>query len=466
MAQFSIYNTLSRSVEPLETAEPGLVKIYCCGPTVYDYPHIGNWRTFAFTDLLRRSLLANGYRVYEVMNLTDIDDKIIAGIAREGKSIERFTAPFIEAFFKDLDTLRIQRAEQYPRATGHIEEIIGLIRRLEDAGRVYESGGSVYYRISSFERYGRLSRLDSAGIREGARVDADTYDKESARDFALWKGGRDEPVAWDSPWGRGRPGWHVECSAMSMKYLGDSFDMHLGGVDLVFPHHENEIAQSEGATGKPFVRFWVHAEHLLVDGEKMSKSLGNFYTLPLLLEKGFKPSAIRYLLLSTHYRSKLNFTFDTLHAAASAVGRLRDFALRLKDYVPADHAGAEPEFWCAEAFRSALAGDLAIGNALAALFDFVREVNRLIDSAALSGEARERALKELHECDRVLDVLASDEPDRDEQFAAWVQARLAERHQARRQKDFARADSIRRELAEAGIVLEDGPQGTRWKRAE
>jgi len=466
MVCFRIYNTLTRSVDTLDPVEPGLVRIYCCGPTVYDYPHIGNWRTFTFTDLLRRSLLANGYRVLEVMNLTDIDDKIIAGMVREGKSLEEFTAPFVEAFFADLDRLRIQRAEHYPRATGHIGEIVELIGRLEEAGHVYRSGGSVYYRIRSFDGYGRLSRLDAGGIRDGARVDVDSYDKESARDFALWKGGKEEPVGWDSPWGRGRPGWHIECSAMSMKYLGGTFDLHLGGVDLIFPHHENEIAQSEGATGEPFVRCWVHAEHLLVEGEKMSKSLGNYYTLGHLLDKGFKPSAIRYLLLSTHYRSKLNFTIEALHGAASAVGRLRDFERRLEDYSPRAGTAPAPAVRCAEAFTTALADDLAIGGALAALFDFVREVNRQIDEGTLSGEGRRRALDDLHECDRVLDVLRPDAEAGDEGLAAWVEKLVAERNQARTRRDFARADAIRLELADKGILLEDGPQGTRWKRAE
>jgi len=464
MEGFFIFNTLTRKKEKLEPLEPPLVKIYCCGPTVYGYAHIGNYRTFVFSDLLRRSLLLHGFKVKEVMNITDVDDKTIAGADREGMKLSEFTDFYIKAFFDDLEDLRIQKAEHYPRATEHIGEIIRLVSRLEKRGLAYQSNDSVYYRIAGFPAYGKLSRVDFEGIQEGARVDHDNYDKESLRDFALWKGGREEQVFWDSPWGRGRPGWHIECSAMSMKYLGETLDVHLGGVDLCFPHHENEIAQSEGATGRQFVRYWMHAEHLLVDGQKMSKSLGNYYTFRDLKEKGFKPSAVRYLLLGTHYRSQLNFTFEALQAAAAAVNRLRDFKDRLENYLPARGAERAPGLDCAGPFKTALADDLAINNALAALFDYLREVNRLIDRGTLSAGARRRALDELALCDSVLDVLNPDPEDEDQGFFKYVESLIEQRNRARMEKNYARADQIRSELAAKGVILEDSPQGTKWKR--
>ena len=464
MESFFIYNTLTRKKERFEPLNPPLVRMYCCGPTVYDYAHIGNYRTFVFSDLLRRSLLLQGFEVEEAMNITDVDDRTINGAASKGEKLAQYTQPFLDAFIEDLRDLRIQRAEHYPRATEHIDDIIELVRRLEERGYAYKRGDSVYYRISRFADYGKLSRLDSDGIKAGARVDHDNYDKENVHDFALWKGGRDEEVFWDSPWGRGRPGWHIECSAMSMKYLGESLDMHCGGVDLCFPHHENEIAQSEGATGKKFVRYWVHAEHLIVNEQKMSKSLGNQFTFRDLKEKGFKPSAIRYLLLGTHYRSQLNFTFDTLHAAASAVNRLRDFKYRLESYVPARGPGESPGVNCAEQFKAALADDLAVNTALAALFDYVREVNRFIDQGTLSTEARSRALDELALCDSVLDVLDPDPEDGDEEFSRYVESLIEQRSRARQEKDYTRADEIRRELESKDVILEDSAQGTRWKR--
>jgi cysteinyl-tRNA synthetase len=464
MEGFFIFNTLTRKKEKLEPLKPPLVKIYCCGPTVYDYAHIGNYRTFVLSDLLRRSLLLHGFEVKEVMNITDVDDKTIAGADREGMKLSEFTDFYIKAFFDDLKDLRIQKAEHYPRATEHIGDIIELVGRLEKRGLAYQSDNSVYYRIAGFPGYGKLSHVDFEGIQEGARVDHDNYDKESVRDFALWKAGKEEQVFWDSPWGEGRPGWHIECSAMSMKYLGETLDVHLGGVDLCFPHHENEIAQSEGATGKQFVRYWVHAEHLLVEGQKMSKSLGNYHTFRTLKEKGFKPSAVRYLLLGTHYRSQLNFTFEALQAAAAAVTRLRDFKDRLENYLPAQGAGQAPRLGCAEPFKAALADDLAINTTLAALFDYVREVNRLIDQGTLSAEACRRALDELALCDSVLDVLTPDAEDEDEEFIKYVESLIEQRTRARMGKNYARADQIRNELASKGVILEDSPQGTKWKR--
>jgi len=464
MENFFIYNTLTRKKERFEPLNPPLVRMYCCGPTVYGYAHIGNYRTFVFSDLLRRTLALHGYEIEEVMNITDVDDKTIAGAQQKGKKLSEFTDFYIKAFFDDLKDLRIRKAEHYPRATEHIGDIIELVSRLEKRGLAYRSDDAVYYRIAGFPGYGKLSRVDFEGIQEGARVDHDNYDKESVRDFALWKGGKEEQVFWDSPWGKGRPGWHIECSAMSMKYLGQTLDLHLGGVDLCFPHHENEIAQSEGATGKQFVRCWVHAEHLLVDGQKMSKSLGNYYTFRDLKEKGFKSSAVRYLLLGTHYRSQLNFTFDALGAAASAVDRLRDFKYRLESYVPARGPGESPGVKCAEQFKAALADDLAVNTALATLFDYVREVNRLIDQGTLSAGARSRALDELALCDSVLDVLDPDPEDGDEEFSRYVESLIDQRSRARQEKDYTRADEIRRELELKDVILEDSAQGTRWKR--
>ncbi len=464
MQDFYLYNTMARAKEKIEPQKPPEVGIYICGPTVYDFAHIGNFRTFLFSDLLRRSLAFCGYRVNEVMNITDVDDKTIGRAESEGVDLRAYTDKYIEAFFADLDSLRIQRAEHYPRATDHIEEIIAFIRRLEDKGLAYTSGESVYYRIAGFEDYGKLSRLDREGILDGARIDSDSYEKEHVRDFVLWKGGRQDKFSWPSPWGQGRPGWHIECSAMSMKYLGESFDIHCGGVDLAFPHHENEIAQSEGATGKRFARYWIHAEHLLVESRKMSKSLGNQYTLRDMLDKGCKRSILRYVLLSTHYRSKLNFTFDSIHAAESAVERLRDFERRLEGYKAPKGAVAALERELAAAFGAHIADDLAISPALGELFDYVREVNRLIDEGVLSEDARDRALNDLRAVDAVLDVLRPDEDDSpDEELAAWVEVKISERVAARKGRDFAAADRIRDELAGRGVVLEDTPEGTRWK---
>ncbi|HLE61127.1 MAG TPA: cysteine--tRNA ligase, partial [Thermoanaerobaculaceae bacterium] len=322
-------NTLSRRLETLEPLEMGHVRIYTCGPTVYNFPHIGNYRTFLFEDVLCRTLKTFGYRVTQVMNLTDIDDKTINGAAAEGISLREFTDRYVAAFFEDIDTLGVERAEHYPRATEWIPQMVELVQRLTERGHTYVQDGSTYFRIASFPGYGKLSGIDVAQVRAGARVDADEYEKEDVRDFVLWKAPKEGEPFWDTPLGPGRPGWHLECSAMSMGLLGESFDIHAGGVDNIFPHHENEVAQSEGATGKPFVHTWLHAEHLFVEGQKMAKSLGNFYTLRDLLEKGHDPLAIRYLLISVPYRQKLNFTFDGLHAAAAGIERVGNTLRRL-----------------------------------------------------------------------------------------------------------------------------------------
>ena len=458
-----IFNTLTKRLEPLEPLEPGHVRLYTCGPTVYDFAHIGNFRTYVWEDLLRRALVHAGFRVTQVMNITDIEDKIIAKAIAQGTTIEAVTAPFVAAFFEDLETLNIERAEHYPRATEHIPEMIAIAKTLEEHGHTYVSQGSLYFRIDSFDGYGRLSDLARREIKVGARVDSDEYDKDDARDFVLWKGRKEGEPEWESPYGPGRPGWHLECSAMSMKYLGESFDLHTGGVDNIFPHHENEIAQSEGATGRPFVKYWMHAAHLMVDGEKMSKSKGNFYTLRDLVAKGYDPRALRYLLLMTHYRSTLNFTFDALARAASELQKIDALDARLAaEPLP---AGADPAFEAkvaafADEFKAALEDDLNVSGAQGALFRLVREANAALDRKELPEGSAGVLRDALSRADRVLGVLAAQE----EIVAPEVEALIARRAEARKAKDFAAADRIRQELLDRGIVLEDTPQGVRWRR--
>jgi cysteinyl-tRNA synthetase len=458
-----IYNTLTRRLEELVPLEPGHVRLYTCGPTVYDHAHIGNFRAYVWEDLLRRSLELAGFRVTQVMNITDIEDKIIKKMIAEGLTLEQATQPYIDAFFDGLDTLRIKRAEHYPRATEHIEEMLRLASSLRDRGLTYESQGSLYFKIDKFENYGRLSNLQNREVLSGARVDSDEYEKDDARDFVLWKAQRPGEVSWPGPFGAGRPGWHLECSAMAMKYLGDSFDLHTGGVDNIFPHHENEIAQSEAATGKPFVRYWMHVAHLMVDGEKMAKSKGNFYTLRDLLDRGHDPRAIRLLLLGTYYRSPLNFTQEALAKATSEVRRLDDTAARI-EREPANGTGNNPAFDAVLAaeiaeFKRALAADLNISSALGAVFRTVRETHQAMDKGELPQASRERlseAMKLFHS------VLALKPEARVGDEA--VDALIEQRNRARQAKDFAESDRIRDELAARGILLEDTPQGTVWKR--
>ena len=463
MSEMRIYNTLTRRMETLQPAEPGHVRLYTCGPTVYDYAHIGNFRTYVWEDLLRRTLKLLGMRVTQVMNITDVEDKIINKMVTEGLTLEQATAPFIEAFFADLDALFIERAEEYPRATEHVPEMIALAEELVRKGLTYESKGSLYFRISGFESYGRLSNLDNRELKSGARVDSDEYEKDDARDFVLWKAERPGEPGWDSPFGRGRPGWHLECSAMAMKYLGQTFDLHTGGVDNIFPHHENEIAQSEGATGKPFVRYWMHAAHLLVDSEKMAKSKGNFYKLRELLEQGHDARAVRLLLLSTHYRTPLNFTFEALERATGEVQRLDDLASRL-ERAPGDE-GRNEGFdarlvQLKSEFEASLADDLNISGALGALFRVAREANVALDKQRLPMGSR-RALQEaLVWFDSVLGIMERPPDEPDEQIDDLVRRR----EEAREARDFAEADRIRDELTANGIQLEDTPQGTIWKR--
>ena len=472
MRDIRFYNTLGRTLEPFEPREPGKVKIYTCGPTVYDHAHIGNLRTFVFEDFLRRSLRYLGFEVTQVMNLTDVDDKTIERAIAGGVELDDYTATYIESFFEDLDTLHVERAEEYPRATRHVPEMIRIIETLLERDFAYERDGSVYFRIAADDDYGRLSGIDPSAARRGHRVASDEYEKEDVRDFGLWKASKEGEPSWDSPWGPGRPGWHIECSAMSMKYLGESFDIHCGGVDNIFPHHENEIAQSESATGKEFVHTWIHSAHLMVDGQKMAKSLGNFYTLKQLLERGIDPRAVRYVFLATHYRQQLNFTFDSVTAAGSALGRVDEMRFRLDS---AQESGEpSPEIAAAagklaEDFAVALADDLNASAAFAAVFGFVREVNKTIEAGSLGAGDRQRVTDALAGVDRVLGVLDAAEWQSQDAAAGGladdeIEALLAERQQARKSRDFAAADRIRDQLQEQGIVIEDTPQGPRWRR--
>ncbi|HEX9861940.1 MAG TPA: cysteine--tRNA ligase, partial [Candidatus Bathyarchaeia archaeon] len=395
MANIRLFNTLTRQKEAFKPIDEGKVRMYTCGPTVYDYAHIGNFRAFVFEDLLKRWLNYRGLKVTHVMNLTDVDDKTIRGSQKQQLPLRQFTDFYAKAFFEDVAALNIERADYYPRATEHIAEMVALINRLTAKGFAYRGeDGSIYYAISKFKDYGKLSKIKVDELKAGARVKVDEYAKEEAQDFALWKAWTQEDgdVFWETELGKGRPGWHIECSAMSMRYLGETFDVHCGGVDNMFPHHENEIAQSEAVTGKPFVNHWLHNEHLLVEGKRMAKRYGNFYTLRDLLGKGYDPVAIRYLLLSTHYRQQFNFTFEGLEAAKGAVERLRNFMHRLHD---ANGRGSGEEI--AELMRKVQVGfgeamddDLNVSVALAVLFDFVRDVNNLLDADAVSRDEAEQ----------------------------------------------------------------------------
>ena len=477
------FNTLTRQIEEFQPLQAGRVGVYACGPTVYRPPHVGNYRTFIFNDLLHRYLEWKGYAVKFVMNLTDVEDKIIEAAHQQGVHIDEVTAPVTKAFFADLEALAIQPVDVHPRATEKIAEMVAIIERLIERGHAYVSDGSVYFAIGSFPGYGRLSRIELQDVRSGAGlqtrerggIDADEYEKEDARDFALWKAARDidrqAGAAWPTPWGEGRPGWHIECSAMSMAELGETFDIHTGGEDLIFPHHEDEIAQSEGATGQPFVRYWLHVKHLLVNGEKMSKSKRNDYQLHELIDKGYSAAAIRYLLLSAHYRKELNFTFDGLDYAQSALGRLVDFADRLHTTTAAADGASDLTAIAQRAltaFEAGLDDDLNTPEALAALFTFVREANAALDRGAVSAHSKQAALDALTRMDEVLgfiDLARAAARDIDADLATWVEDRIAARQAARGRRDFAGADAIRAELTAAGVVVEDTPQGPRWKKA-
>lgn len=478
MAEIQLHNTLGGKVEPFVPGKPGEVRMYSCGPTVYDYAHIGNFRTFVFQDILRRFLKSRGYKVIQVMNLTDVDDRIIANAAAAHVSLRDYTEKFAQAFFDDCKALSIEPPEHWVRATDNIDSMVQLIERLRDKSFTYESEGSIYYRISKFPDYGKLSNIDVSGIQTGVRVDVDRYEKESARDFALWKAPKEGEHFWETAIGRGRPGWHIECSAMAMKYLGETLDIHTGGIDLAFPHHENEIAQSEAATGKHFVKYWLHAEHLLVEGEKMSKSLGNFYTLRDLFAKGYKPSALRFALASVPYRRQLNFTFDGLQQAASSVDRLRNFGDRL---VQGKFPASTPKSFstriadAAKEFDAGLSDDLNTARALGAVFEFIREANIAMDKDEFGQSDVSSAQDFLQAFDRVFSVLEKNDAQKLQALGyakeeavsddAEIEKVVAQRQAARQSRDFATADKLRKELEKRGIILEDSRDGSvRWKR--
>jgi cysteinyl-tRNA synthetase len=462
-----IHNTLSGQLEEFRPMVEGEVKFYYCGPTVWDFGHIGNFRSAIAADVLRRYLKFKGLRVTQVMNLTDVDDRIIAKAGEAGKSLDEYTAQYIDAFWEDFDALGCERPEVAPRATKHIPEMVSLVKKLRERDHAYQSDSSIYYRISSFPEYGKLSKINFAGNIAGGseRIDTDKYDKEDARDFALWKAPNngDEP-AWDTEIGRGRPGWHIECSAMSMKYLGETFDLHAGGIDLVFPHHENEIAQSEGATGKQFARYWYHFEHLKVEGETMSKSKGNYYTFRDIAAKGFSAGAVRYFLLSVPFRKQLNFTFDALQGAEKTVESLRDFRARLEE--AKTDLGRDDKLHTAteqalKDFEAGMDDDLNTSVALAAIHELSREVNTVLAKRQLLEDNKREIIAAIERFDNVLNIFG--QPQR-EMLDAEIQALIDDRQEARRRRDFARADEIRDELADRGIILEDTKDGVRWKR--
>ena len=478
MTEIKFHNTLTDRTEPFVPLVKGEVRAYTCGPTVYDFAHIGNFRTFVFQDVLRRYLKSRGYRVIQVMNLTDVDDRIIQKSAAAGVSIRDYTDKYIQAYLDDRRALNLESPEYIARATEHIDDMVELIQRLTANGFTYTSEGSIYFRISKFPGYGKLSKIDVAGMQSGARVDMDRYDKDNVRDFALWKAPKPGEHFWETPIGPGRPGWHIECSAMAMKYLGETMDIHSGGVDLTFPHHENEIAESEAATGKPFARYWLHAEHLLVDQEKMSKSMGNFATLRELFAHGHKPSSVRFLLASVPYRRQLNFTPESLQGAASSVERLRTFAARIRSGKFPEGTSPEMASRAAKAqedFDRGLADDLNTAQALAAIFDLVRDVNTAMDRGEFRQGDAAPVLAALESFDAIFAVLHDDDgeklralglaPDSPPLSDAEIEALVAERQAARKRRDFAASDRLRDQLAERGVILEDSRDGgVRWRR--
>ncbi|MBX5326817.1 MAG: cysteine--tRNA ligase [Candidatus Bathyarchaeia archaeon] len=460
------FNTLTRKKMKFVPIEKGKVKMYTCGPTVYDYAHIGNFRTYVFQDILRRWLEYRGYKVTQVMNLTDVDDRTINASRQQGIPLNQHTQRYIDAFFDHMQRLNIQKAEHYPRATQHIPEMVALVKKLLEKGYAYKAeDGSIYYNIRKFKGYGKLSKVKLKQLKIGARVKVDSYEKEQAWDFALWKAWdqNDGDVYWETEIGKGRPGWHLECSVMSMKYLGETIDIHSGGVDLIFPHHENEIAQSEALTGKKFVNYWLHSEHLMVEGERMAKSLGNYYTVKDLLDKGYHPNAIRFLLLSTHYRQQLNFTFEGLKAAENTVERLTLFLNRLSE---ADGKPAGQELrtlmkQTKKTFEAAMDDDLNITAALAAVFDFVRDVNRMIDQGKVSKKEAKAVYDLMMNFDKVLGVMGKVEK---KALPKDIEALVQKREEARKAKNWKTADAIRQQLYAMGIILEDTKNGVRWRQ--
>jgi cysteinyl-tRNA synthetase len=472
------YNTLTQELEDFHPLHGNTVRMYTCGPTVYNFAHIGNFRAFTFEDVLRRWLRYRGYELNHVMNVTDVDDKIIANAAKQHKSIEQYTAVYTKAFFEDAAALRLERPDHIAKATEHIPAMVKAIEDLAAKGCTYTSEGSTYFQITAFPDYGKLSHNDFSGIRTGTRVDVDEYDKADARDFVLWKAQKNSEPAWQTPFGNGRPGWHIECSAMAMSYLGETLDIHAGGVDLIFPHHENEIAQSEAITGKPFSRFWLHSEHLHIESQKMSKSLGNFYTLRDLFEMGYRPEAIRYLLASVPYRKKLNFTFEGLKAATKSIERVRDFELRLTSSKLPPGRNEEISERSREAvhqFERGMDDDLNTAEALAAIFEYMRAMNTALDEGRFYEENRWDGARVLEVFDGVFDVLKPidpattpasphSQPSSTSLSDAEIDAYIEERAQAKKARNFVRADEIRSLLSGKGIVLEDTKDGVRWKR--
>jgi len=478
------FNTLTGKKEAFVPIDPGEVKLYTCGPTVYDFAHIGNFRAYIFEDLLKRSLQFMGYKVFHVMNITDIDDKTIRGANAQGVDLNTYTQKYIDAFFKDIDTLKILRADKYPRATEHIPEMVGIVKRLIQKGYAYKKDGSYYFSIAKFPAYGRLSKISLDELQPGQRADADEYDKESVHDFALWKAKKEGEPFWETEIGPGRPGWHIECSAMSSKYLGETFDIHCGGVDNIFPHHENEIAQSEASSGKKFVNIWLHCHHLIRDAEKMSKSRGNTITIPEILKIKNNPRALRLLLLSTHYRKTLNFTFEALDQAETALARINEFAGEIRYGLYPEGETPQVVRILAESelrFRAGLSDDLNISKAMTALFGLIKKVNILITEAKIKKKDAEKIDRLLSSFDSVLGIMnpihkiieikaseeihvgdrASAEPG--PQLTVEQQDKIRRREKARAEKNFAEADKIRAELAAAGILLEDTKDGVRWK---
>ncbi len=490
-----LFNTLTAKAEEFHPLEDNLVRMYACGPTVYDYAHIGNFRYFVVVDTLRRFLAQSGFQLKHVMNITDVDDKIIRNAARDGVTVQQYTKKYRQAFLEDADTLNVQHPELLVNATDHIQEMARFIAILVQKGYAYRTeDGSYYFRISEFPEYGKLSKKDFAGMTDGARVDVDEYDKDNARDFALWKAPKPGEASWDTEIGPGRPGWHIECSTMSMKYLGESFDIHLGGEDLIFPHHENEIAQSEANSGKPFVHVWVHSRFLLVEGEKMAKSAGNFYTVRDLVLMGHKPSSLRFLLMSVPHSKQLNFTFDGLTQAANSVERLRNFKLRLESSQFAE--GNNPEIAAiakktSDEMTAGLNDNLNTARALGAIFDMVRDVNAAADAGQVHHADVPALLRTLAQFDQIFAVLKDDDAAKVRATAEWAKKegladkispataelakaaalsdneieRLAAEHsQARKTRDFARSDAIRAQLADNGVILENTKDGVRWRR--
>jgi len=463
---FKIYNTMSRSKEELIPLDGEHIRMYTCGPTVYNYAHIGNFRAYMFEDLLRRYIKFCGFKVTQVQNLTDVDDKTIRSSIERGLPLKEYTKTYIDAFFTDLAKLNIEPAEHYPAATDYIPEMIALIETLFEKGYAYQSDdGSVYYSIDKFAEYGKLARLDREGMRSGARVDQDEYDKDNAADFALWKAyvPEDGDVVWDSPWGRGRPGWHIECSAMSMKLLGESFDIHTGGVDNIFPHHEDEIAQSEAATGKPYSKYWMHCGYLVVDGKKMSKSLGNFYTLREIIDMGYTGREVRYELLSGHYRQSLNFAFKSLDANRAAIKRLDEFSTNIKEAVGTETESGELPEWAVNTrskFAAAMDDDMNISGAMASIFDTVHTGNKAMTVTPLSGPQALAVSNLWKELDAVLGILEAPEEEISDEVTELLEARSI----ARTEKDWPESDRIRDRLAELGWTVKDTPEGPKLRK--